>query len=102
MTKWVRYQRKCESIATIVHIVCTEKQLGQLYHVYLLQYSLLKIKETMFLPFDDNVQGLIWTCGIGDTAMKLTPLERAAQILLDTRRIAFETPVVQRLQRFPL
>ena len=78
MTKWVHFQRKCEPFAIIVHIVCTEKQLGQLYHVYLLQYSLLKMKETTFLPFDDKVQGLKWACGIGDTAMKLTPLERAA------------------------
>ena len=75
--------------------MCTEKQLGQLYHVYLLQYSLLKMNETTFLPFDDNVQGLIWPCGTCDTSMKLTPLERAAQILLHIRRIAVETSVVQ-------
>jgi len=27
------------------------------------------------------VYGALWACGIGDKAMKLKPLERAAQIL---------------------
>jgi len=39
------------------------------------------MEKTTFLRFDDNVQGLIWACLIGDKAVKLTPLERAAQIL---------------------
>ena len=61
--------------------MCTNKQLVWLYHVYLLHYGHLKMEKTTFLRFDDNVQGLIWACGTGDTAVKLAPLERAAQIL---------------------
>jgi len=39
-------------------------------------------------------QCIIWACGIGDKAMKLTPLERAAQILQNAARTVLETCVV--------
>jgi len=46
--------------------------------VYLLHYSLLKLTKTKNLHFDDYFQCIVW---IGDQAIKLTLLERAAQIL---------------------
>ena len=77
--------------------MCTNKQLDWLNHVYLLHYGQLKLEKTKILHFDDHFQGHIWACGIGDTALKLAPLERAAQILYTTTKIVFETTLVVQL-----
>jgi len=39
------------------------------------------LTKSKILHFDDYFQCIIWACGISDKAMKLTTLERAAQIL---------------------
>jgi len=48
--------------------------------VYLLHYGHQNLTKTKFVPFDDYFYGLTWACGVDNTAVKFTWLERAVQI----------------------
>jgi len=62
--------------------------------VHLLHYGHQKLTKTKFLPFDDYFYMLTWACGIGDIAVTVTYLKRAAQILLTATKIVLETHVL--------
>ena len=58
MTKWVDQQRNCEPLAVIVHIVCTNKQLVWLYHVYRCIMVIWKWKKPHFYVLTTTFKAL--------------------------------------------